>query len=139
MRTRAGITPRHQAEEPLHTRPARIARVKVPTSALEHMTVGTRSRRTGSSETPGVHGAEQGARPTRAIDGRADIFSIGCVMFIASRGKHPFGGGHPRDAENSARDSRASTTPARYTVELSELVKACWRRTSRPASIRGTR
>jgi tetratricopeptide (TPR) repeat protein len=70
-----------------------VDRVKVLDFGIAHIQAATDAMtRTGSAiGTPGYMAPEQ-ARGSRDIDARADVFSLGCVMFECLAGKPPFAG-----------------------------------------------
>jgi predicted ATPase len=62
---------------------------------VAHMAGASRVTRTGATiGTPGYMAPEQ-ARGMPDVDGRADVFSLGCVVFESIAGRAPFIGDHP--------------------------------------------
>jgi serine/threonine protein kinase len=73
----------------------RLDTVKVLDFGIAHAGRATRMTRTGMLiGTPGYMAPEQ-ARGEASIDARADVFSLGCVLFECLTGEPAFGGQHP--------------------------------------------
>ncbi|HVK67007.1 MAG TPA: protein kinase [Polyangium sp.] len=72
----------------------RLSPVKVLDFGIAHASHATRMTRTGMLiGTPGYMAPEQ-ARGEASIDARADVFSLGCVLFECLTGEPAFGGQH---------------------------------------------
>src|SRR5262249_26099051 len=73
----------------------RVDRVKLRCFGIAGWASGTHGTRTGHIVgTPGYMAPEQ-VQESRAVDARADVFSLGCVLFECVTGSAAFGAQHP--------------------------------------------